>query len=296
MIEEIRITSLHGRGSLLMKRGDYEGYWLGPVDWGQVEGAHQTYSYYNQIGASIVSTSVRPRPMSIVGWVMDSGTGEMQARCDFLDTFISPVEDYELEYQGKKIKFRPDISVYYPSDIAKNNEKVRRFQIEATCPFPLFSDSEDTALPFDQTVKLFRFPTDFGQFSPLVFGNASNEFRVNANNRGGFPTGVIIRIRFLGDVSDPRIRNLTTDKIIGLRRPFRRGELLEISTIPGSKKMTLYRSDGTTENLIKYRDYQTAWMQLVPGMNHLAIECSDPSQRTNMEVTLYFTPLYLEVE
>jgi len=31
---------------------------------------------------------------------------------------------------------------------------------------------------------------------------------VDANNRGGFPTGVIIRIRFLGDVSDQNHQEL----------------------------------------------------------------------------------------
>ena len=54
MIDEIKITSLSGRGSVYMKQGEYWNYWLGPVDWGRVEGQHQTYSYYRQVGKHIV--------------------------------------------------------------------------------------------------------------------------------------------------------------------------------------------------------------------------------------------------
>ena len=41
MIDEITITSLSGRGSVTMKKKDYAGYWLGPVDWGQVQGQEE---------------------------------------------------------------------------------------------------------------------------------------------------------------------------------------------------------------------------------------------------------------
>ena len=91
-------------------------------------------------------------------------------------------------------------------------------------------------------------------------------------------------------------RSLTTDKFIGIDRTFRRGEILEISTLPGSKYMKLWQSSGTAVNLIKNRNVQTSWIQLVPGTNMMAVECDDLNQRGNMDVTIYYTPLYLEVE
>lgn len=297
MIEEVKITSNSGRGSLFLKKGEYWSYWLGPVNWGQVQGQHQTYKYYNQVGESIVSTTVRSRPLSITGWVVDAGSNTLQERCDFLNVFISPVEDYVLEYKGKKIGFRPDTSVAYSPEYMKNNEKVRRFLIQGTCPFPLFSDLKDTAVLFDQRKKLFRFPTDFGRTAPLVFAVVGRAYGVEVNNTGGFSTGVIIRVRFSGEVQNPRIKNLTTDKMIGVTRTFQRGEQMEISTVPGSKYMKLWREGAAEpENLIKYRDYRTSWIQLLPGTNRIALDCDDLDQRASMDVTLYFTPLYLEVE
>lgn len=296
MIDEITINSLSGRGSVNMKTRDYAGYWLGPVDWGQVQGQHHTYKYYNQVGSSIVGTSVQERHLSIPGWVVDAGGGTLQERCDFLNTFISPVEDYELWYKGKKIQFRPDISVAYSPEYMKNNEKVRRFLIQATCPFPLFTDLEDLEVFFEQSTKLFKFPTDFGRKTPIIFATSDKSYNVNINNKGGFASGVIVRIRFTGVVANPRVHNLTTGKLDGVNRTFERGEQLEISTVSGSKHMYMWTTDGEQIDLIKYRDIRTSWIQLRPGDNRIAVDCDDLDQRNNMDVTLYYTPLYLEVE
>lgn len=81
-----------------------------------------------------------------------------------------------------------------------------------------------------------------------------------------------------------------------MNRTFARGEQLEISTVPGSKRMTLWTESGESTDLIKYRDYQTSWIQLQPGENRIAVDCADLNQRNSMEVTLYYTLLYLEVE
>lgn len=296
MIQEIKLTSRSGRGSVVMKTRDRQGYWLGPVDWGQVQGQHQAYSYYNQVGESIVSTTVLPRSISITGWVLGDAVYSLQSRCDFLNAFISPVDDYDLEYSGRKIQFRPDSSVAYSREILRNNEKVRRFLIQGTCPHPLFSGAEDTAVGFDFSGKLFHFPTDFGRKTPLVFGTTEKAYRVDIYNSGGFSTGITAQIEFSGTVQNPRIWNLKTEKYIGVNRTFSRFERLEICTLAGDKHITLYKADGSSENLIKYRDVQTTWIQLEPGANRLSLDCENLDQRPNMDVTIYYTPLYLEVE
>lgn len=296
MVDEIKITSLSGRGTIFMKSREYFGYWLGPVDWGQAQGQHQTYSYLNQVGESIVSTTVGTRPLSITGWVVD-GDGQIQDRCDRLNAFISPVEDYTLEFKGKKINFRPDCSIVYSREYMKNNEKVRRFLIQGTCPFPLFSDQENTEVPFDKTGKMFRFPTDWGQTNPIVFAVIGKAYNVTVNNRGGFSSGFIARLKFSGEVQNPRILNMTTGKFVGVTRTCAKGEQLEISTMPGNKHITLWDTNGAKVDLIKSRDYKSSFdTQLQPGTNLMAVDCKILDQRANMDVTLYYTPLYLEVE
>lgn len=298
MIQDITIISLSGRGSVSIKARDYKEYWLGQVDLGQVSGTHQTYQYYNQVGGDIVGTKVEKRPLSIAGWVLDGGTNDLQQRCDLLNAFISPVEDYELALKGKKIQFRPDKSIIYSPEYRQNNEKVRRFLIQATCPYPLFTDKQDTVAAFDSSGKMFHFPNNFGRAKPEVFGSQKKTYSTEVNNAGGFQTGMSIKLRFSGEVTNPRVKNLTTGGMVGVNRTFARGESLEISTLPGKKRMTLTSSDGKQENMVRYRDIGTTWQKMVlsPGRNLLALDCDDLGQRDAMTVSVSYTPLYLEVQ
>lgn len=296
MIDEITITSLRGRGSVTMKNGDWQGYWLGEVDTGQVTGEHQTYSFPDQVGEDIIATAIGKRALSITGWVLDAGTHDLRARCDFLNAFISPAEDYELEVYGKKIRFRPDSSIYYPPNRDENNDYKRKFLIQATLAYPLFSDRTDTIVSFDATGKLFRFPTGFGREAPLVFGTQNRTYTVEANNPGGFETGILARFSFTGTVDSPQVSNLTTEKADRVNRVFSRGERLEICTFPGRKAITLITESGERQNLMKYRDFRNKWVKLVPGRNLLALGCKDLGQRASMSVTVAFTPLYMEVQ
>ena len=296
MIKEILITSLTGRGSVVMKDRAYKGYWLDTTNWGQVQGTHQTYSFPDQVGESIASTTIEKRPLSIIGWVVEGGTKDMRQRCDFLNSFFSPVEDYTLEYEGKKIVFRPDASIQYPPDPLHNNELVRKFMLTGTIAYPLFTDKTDTAAAFDSTGKLFRFPNSFGRAAPVVFGTRSTTYSVEVNNPGGFTTWITAKFTFSGAVEDPEIKNFTTGEVLRVKRPFTRGEVLEISTKDGSKYMRLTTAEGHVENILKNWDFRTDWVHLAPGRNMLALGCKDLEQRANMSVTVFFTPVYLEVE
>lgn len=295
MIDKIVLTSAAGRGSVTMTRNDRRGYWLEDVDWGQAEGQHNAYSYYNQIGESIVSTAIGPRAVAITGFIVEN-QGTMRERCDFLNAFLSPVEDYTLAYGGKVIRIRPDRSVIYSREYLTNNRKLRKFLIQATAPYPLFSGEDESVAAFDELQKLFRFPTALGSGAPLVFGLTSKVYHTTIDNTGGFAAGMVIEIAFAGTVTNPRVRNLTTGGMIGVDRTFAAGERLRISTLPGEKSITLIASDGTASSLMKYRNYETVWIRLQPGENLISVEADDLAQRGNMTATVRWTPLYLEVE
>lgn len=220
----------------------------------------------------------------------------MESRCGFLNTFISPAEDYLLICKNRKITFRPDSSIIYSRAYTANNRLLRRFLVQATCPFPLFSAQEDTVIPFDFSQKRFRFPCGFGRQAPVVFATTEKTYSTAVYNPGGFPTGLTATLRFYGEVKNPRLKSLTTGKLIGVNRVFQSGERLALSTLAGRKSMTLHTTGGAAQNLIKHRDYRTSWIQLAPGENLLALDCDELEQRANMAATVYFTPLFLEVE
>lgn len=296
MINEITITSMTGRGSVVMTRGDRYGYWLEDVDWGQVQGQHNTYSYYNQVGSDIVSTSVNTRGITITGLVFEKN-GTMRDRLNALNMFISPVEDYELEYQGKKIRFRPDSSVIYSREFISNNRKMRKFLIQATAAYPLFMGVENTVVDFSSDTGMFLFPNAFGtDGSDVVFGTTQRAHSATAFNDGGFETGIVAGIHFTNTVENPAVYNSTTGKFVKVNRTFSAGEILSFCTVQGKKYMTMTDVNGAVSNIIQYRDYEMSWIQLEPGENIIVLSCDDESQIAYMTATVYFTPLYMEVE
>lgn len=295
MIEEITITSLAGRGSVTMRAGDAKGYWLGAVDWEQAAAGHVTCTAYNQAGASIVSTSLHPRSLSITGWVID-GDVSLRSRCAYLNGFLSPTEDYVLQFERYQIGFRPDASVAYSRERTKNNATLRRFLIQATCPNPFFTETEQTIVRFDTGLKRWRFPTDFGQAEPLMFAVTEQMYNLRVTNPGGFAAGVTITIDFIGNVANPKVRDLKTGRYVGVNHTFAAGDTLTVTTVPGRKAIAVRHADETEENLIRRRDVGMSWLQLEPGANIWAIECGDPLRRPNMQMQIAFTPLHLEVE
>lgn len=296
MIESITLVSKTGRGEITIAMDPGSEYWLESVDWGTVKGQHQSYTSINQIGENIISTGLITRPLTITGWVVDEADSPLQTKCNFLNNYISPTEDYLLRFGDYQIPFRPDDSIDWGKEHDKNNDVMRQFLITATCPFPLFSKVVDTVVPFDFSVKKFRFPTDFGQVEKLVFATTEKVYNQVITNPGGFSTGVTIMIRFTGTVVNPKVKDISSGDFIGVNQTFISGERLTISTSVGSKTMTRQKVDGTRESVIKYRDVETSWLQLQAGRNVWALECDNMDQREAMEVSISFTPLYLEVE
>lgn len=295
MIESVTIVSKSGKGNIEIGMDGHQEYWLDSVNWSQAEGSHQSYTHYGQVGSSIVSTSILTRPLQIIGWVVEDDT-PLQTKCNFLNGFISVVEDYILRFNDYEIGFRPDISVKYGDEEKTNNIKMRRFLIQATCPYPLFSKTVATVVPFDFSQKRFRFPTDFGQKQGIIFATTEKLYNTTIQNPGGFNTGVTITIAFKGTVTNPRIKDLATGDVIGVDMTFVNGDKLIMSTPVGSKSMVRRTDDGKETDVIRNRNVNTVWLQLNPGENTWAIECDNLAQRDAMDVLVSFTPLYMEVE
>ena len=294
MIKAITITSQTGRGSIEMVYGDRRAYWLDDVDWEQLKGSHSTYSYYNQVGESIVSTAIGSRAISITGFVCEY-SDSLQDRCDFLNTYFSPLEDYWLEFGDYKIAFRPDASITWSRTHRENNRKGRKFLIQGTASNPLFQSANATAETFFETQKAFVFPSAFGSAEPLIYGIMADNTETVISLTGGFETGVTVEISFSSAVTNPKVYNLTVGKYIVVDYSFEAGDVLEICTVPGDKHITL-NSGGTITNLMRYRNVGTSWWMLQPGDNTLSLGCDDETELGGMNASIYYTTLFQEVE
>lgn len=295
MIDQITITSKR-RGEITLTRGDRVGIYLDDVDFGKVEGNHNLYNYYNQVGASIASTVIGTRDISITGHVLEDWQDTMRERYDLIERFFNPTEDLTIHFRGYKIDFRPDMSVGWERDHKANNRYGRKFLVQGTAAFPLFAEEEQTQVTFDTQEKLFRFPTSFGSDTPFAFAVTSETYGTTVNNNGDTATGVTCQISFTASVTNPRIVNRTTGKFVAVNRTFVGGETLEICTSEGNKYMRVTDSNGATVSVMRYRHVNNSWWKLQPGENAVSVTCDDVTEIGGMSVTLFYTPLYMEVE
>jgi hypothetical protein len=90
---------------------------------------------------------------------------------------------------------------------------------------------------------------------------------------GTIETGFLFRLLVNRDISSFSVANRTGDGVIrkmDFNGSLKAGDVLEISTIPGSKRVTLIRGNAVSSFLYGFAPYSN-WLQLFPGTNYLRV-------------------------
>lgn len=293
MIESIKLKNTKS-GQIIMIDQDQSQFVLTELDLGQVLGTHSSYSFYNQIGSTIESTTIENRPVSITGWVIGDTDEEITTNKKLLNKFVNPLQDIQLTvYDKYLLTFRPDYSVRYGKTIEENNECMCQFLIQGTCGNPLFELVDTELIPMSITKPKLKFPLVIPQNTGIIFGNKEVNRLVQIENDGDFPTGMVITLMAKGSVVKPKITLVETQESIELNNTLEAGETVVISTIYGEKYIDGIL-DGVKRNYMKYLKYPSTWLQLNTGTN--TVQYSAQSGVENLQVTIEFSPGYMEVE
>jgi hypothetical protein len=65
----------------------------GSINWGTVESSHHTFSYPNQIGEFLSSTTIGTRTITVFGWIIGSGSQpyeQIKRKKRILNKLITP--------------------------------------------------------------------------------------------------------------------------------------------------------------------------------------------------------------
>lgn len=124
-----------------------------------------------------------------------------------------------------------------------------------------------------------KFPVQFGA---VRFGAVG--YKNSIWSKGDSPSPLEAWIT--GPAEAPAITKVSTGEYIRLRdsKPLYEGDVLYISTMPGSPSVTITRADGTTEDAIGYIDLTGTFYQLDPGENVMQYTSGDDSQTTRVEL------------
>lgn len=297
MVESITLKNTVTSAVLELDKVTTPYYVLDSATWGEVEGTHHSYKYVNQVGVYVTGTSLGTREVSVTGWIIADTEQQMTERKAMLNRFVNPQQLVELSYSKYRLKFLPNSSIAYSTTIAENNEVVCKFKIVGLAADPLFKDDREDQVSAASTKAMFHFPLIINkteQDPPVIlFGVREPSLIVNVYNSGAVSTGMRIVFKALGTLTGPSLINVYTQEYFKLNKTMYAGEMVEITTTIGEKKVIAH-VNGVDLNYFKYRDLDSTWLQLDVGDNLFRYDAE--SGIDNLEVYIYFSNKYLEVQ
>ena len=102
-----------------------------------------------------------------------------------------------------------------------------------------------------------------------------------------------VSLKATGTVENPIIENLDTGEYIKVKRTLSEGDTLEINTAFGNKRVEIIKPDGSRENVFNYIDYESTFFSIESGDNTIKYDADVGNN--NLDVSIYYTPMYLGV-
>lgn len=138
-------------------------------------------------------------------------------------------------------------------------------QITVLCPESHFNGSEAGFEELANIIPLFEFPFDI-EAEGIPFSQIVSGIEKSIVNDGDISTGAIIRIRAIGAVENPMIYCATSNTYMQVLTTMASGDLIEIDTRVGYKRITKI-SEGVSTNMIGALKDGSTWFVLLPGDN-----------------------------
>lgn len=293
MVESIVLVNSSLGTSLPLNMGAQD-FVLESIDWGSIESSSRTYKFINQVGVYVTGTTLESRTISILGWVVAENATTMAERKRFLNSFVNPLQRLEMQYNEYKIEGIPDTTIKYGTDMENNNEVMCKFLINMFCPDPMFYTQTGAYVSVATWTPKFRFPLVFPKTKGIIMGLRSPSTIAEVVNSGALPCGMVITLEASGEVVNPKLIDINSQKYIRLLHTMPADEVIQISTVDNNKTIRKIVS-GASTNVFNYLDFQNStFLQLAVGTNYLRYDAD--SGLNNLSVTIRFNPRMLEVQ
>lgn len=172
----------------------------------------------DQVGATIQSTNIQPRPVTIVGCLV----GEAQSVDK--NKLLSVVRP---DIGGKLYADDYYLSVYpTATPIIEPKDRLARFQFSLLAPYPYWCKDDSASATLSGIQKLFKLPCNFSK--TYRFGELMQTQFMNVPNRGQVPIPYTATFVAKGEVVNPKITNATTGKFLLIKKTLVSGERLVV--------------------------------------------------------------------
>lgn len=179
-----------------------------------VQISHSQAQGINQVGATIQSSNVQPRPITLSGRLVGAFQQENKDR---LLAVIRPdlggklyADDFYVEV---KVTATPTIEPV---------PEFAAFQFSLLAAYPYWQKDDSASAVLSGLRYLFRLPANFTQ--PYKFAEVIETQFINIQNRGQLPVPFTITFQARGEVVNPRITDVNSGKFLLIKKTLTAGE------------------------------------------------------------------------
>lgn len=180
----------------------------------------------------------------------------------------------------------------FPSNFENSNNVWQKGLLQFNANDPYFYKKDAVNVDIALWVPAFEFPLEMTQETGIEMGHREQSLIVNVHNDGQEATGMKIRFKALGTLTNPSIININTYEVFKMNITMSAGDVIEVSTYKGSKTAKLIR-DGTKTNVFNFIDLSSTFPQLNIGDNLFRYNADCGID--NLEVSINFTSRLLGV-
>lgn len=242
-------------------------------------------------GVSIDNISIKERTLPVTGAIIGNNREDLDRKRAYLSALFNPKFPSELIYTNNALTRKVDCVV---QDITfqPSTGLMQKFLVQFICPNPfwknLYTQKEEVALWQGDFEFLLEIPED-----GIEMGHRVSNLICNVYNSGDVGCGMKIHFRALATLRDPSLFNVNTREYIKINQTLEVGDLLEVTTEFSNKRIELLKSNGTRINVFHWIDLDSEFLQLSVGDNIFRYDAEEGID--NLEVSIYYTPLYLGV-
>ncbi len=246
-----------------------------------------TFKAPNQDGAVFVSGSLDMRNIILEGRIVADAIEEAYDLRKKLLNIFNPKYRGRLIFKDLSIPCLVEEAPVFKADI----HRAPAFFISLICTSPYFESVEEIKTLLAGWHPNFSFELEIPVETGIELGYREESLIIAVQNTGSVPCGATFEFIAQGVVEDPLLIDVVTGKFIKLKRAMQPGEIVTVTTHFANKKVVSSLGGGT--NAFASLDQGSDFLQLAVGTNLLRYDAK--TNLNNLEVNVYFRPLYLGV-
>lgn len=253
----------------------------------------------NEAGSTFVGYHIESRDITIVGHINALDKDAVRFYRHLLLSVLNPAYNSTLTYKHgeyeRVIKCRTSSAPQFEADGV-----FLRFEIELLALNPYWTDPSEQVTEIASWIGGMEFDEENG----LELTNDDNDpqweigYRqpsliANIVNEGDTKTGLEIIFQAQGAVTNPGLRDISTQDYIQVNVVMAAGEEITVKTGYGEKSVTYKRQSGSVENAFRCLDIGSTYLQMAVGGNPYRYYAE--TGEDNLNVIIRHSNLYLGV-